>query len=74
MNFLSPDDIFSGVRRKSLCSEALLQLSGKQNSESGGITASSKSKKERRRGSFNETSISSGTKDSGGRRSSLVSR
>uniref|UniRef100_A0A1A9WDU2 Uncharacterized protein n=1 Tax=Glossina brevipalpis TaxID=37001 RepID=A0A1A9WDU2_9MUSC len=77
MNFLSPDDIFSGVRRKSLCNGSLLALSSssKQNAESGSSTPS-KSKKERRRGSFNEVNVgtSSGTNHNTGRRSSLVSR
>ena len=74
MNFLSPDDIFSGVRRKSLCNGTLLTLTNKHSNESGSTTPS-KSKKERRRGSFNEpTTTNSSTKENGGRRASLVSR
>lgn len=76
MNFLSPDDIFSGVRRKSVCNGSLLTLSGKGSSEGGSST--SKNKKERRRGSFNEPILISGnsstSKENGGRRASLVSR
>lgn len=66
MNFLSPDDIFTGVRRKSLCNGAILSLSSAKSptSESPNSTPN-KTKKERRRGSFNEPT---------GRRSSLVSR
>ncbi|XP_037818122.1 flocculation protein FLO11-like [Lucilia sericata] len=73
MNFLSPDDIFSGVRRKSLCNGTLLTLTNKHQSESGSTTPS-KSKKERRRGSFNEPTTNTSAKENGGRRASLVSR
>lgn len=73
MNFLSPDDIFSGVRRKSLCNGTLLTLSHKHHNESGSTTPS-KSKKERRRGSFNEPTTNTSVKENGGRRASLVSR
>lgn len=74
MNFLSPDDIFSGVRRKSLCNGSLLTLTTKHNGENNSAP-STKSKKERRRGSFNvpapDTEVA---KENGGRRASLVSR
>lgn len=83
MNFLSPDDIFSGVRRKSLCNGSLLQLTSNKGSHhnatdnnSLNVTPSkAQSKKERRRGSFNEATANGGSNASGGgRRSSLVSR
>ncbi|KAM8714145.1 hypothetical protein ACLKA7_014313 [Drosophila subpalustris] len=77
MSFLSPDDMLSGLRRKSLCNGGLSLLTNKQNPSS--LQDLSKTKNKRRRGSFNEIFNIGGSEPNvvpkpNSRRSSLVSR
>lgn len=67
MSFLSPDDLFGGLRRKSLCNGGLSLLSSKHNSNT--LQDPSKSKCNRRRGSFNEIFCS---KSAGEREHSVI--
>ena len=66
MNFLSPEDIFNGSRRKSLCNGMILSLSSNKTNQTDSPVPLSSKKKDRRRGSLSEPT--------GGRRGSLVSR
>lgn len=65
MNLLTPEEIFQGVRRKSVCTGAILIAKNRSNGNSGGNSVSDSKKKDRRRGSLSEPPC---------RRASLVQR